>query len=233
MHLLKKGDTLRVSNPQNNFALIPTDDEVVLLAGGIGITPIASMAAELRAQGKRFRLVYAARNRIGLAFFQELTRLCSPTLCVHCDDEGGMYDLRALMVSLETQPLYLCGPTALIDAAMALAKELGWQEGRLRFELFSAAAPSEGDTAFDVILSRSGKRVHVRADQAILDALTDAGETPNCDCRCGDCGLCQVGVIDGIPDHRDYYLSEKEKSSNKFIQICVSRSKTSELTLDI
>jgi vanillate O-demethylase ferredoxin subunit len=233
MHALKPGDTVKASLPKNHFALSATDEEVVLVAGGIGITPIISMAARLSAQGKPYRLVYAGRSQAHLAFLDEISRLCGPRLHMHCDDLSGTCDLPALLKSLASQPLYVCGPTPMIDAAIAAAERLGWQQGRLHFEVFTAPAVIDGDAAFEVVLKQSGKRVQVPAGQTILDAVTAAGENPMSDCRRGDCGLCQAAVLEGIPDHRDYYLSSKERASNTLIQICVSRSKTPVLVLDL
>ncbi len=234
VHGLRPGDLVTASLPKNHFAVPEGEGETVLLAGGIGVTPIMSMAAELSARGRPYRMVYAGRSRAHLAFLEEIEGLCGGALAIHCDDNAGVYNLAALMESLPSPtPLCVCGPPPMIEGAIDKAKALGWAEGRLRFEIFSAPAPNGGDTAFEVVLAQSGKRVAVQADQSILDALVAAGEAPMSDCKRGECGICQAGVLEGTPDHRDYYLSEKERSSNTVIQICVSRSKTRVLVLDL
>jgi vanillate O-demethylase ferredoxin subunit len=234
VHGLQVGDAVTVSAPENHFPLAHGGGEAVLLAGGIGITPILSMAASLAAADRPYRLIYAGRTRDHLAFLAEIEALAGPRLELHGDDVAGIFDVVGLMRSLPaTSALYVCGPTPMIDAAIATAKELGWADSRLRFEIFTAPAPVAGDTAFEVVLKSSGKRVTVPPDKTILDALIEAGEDPLYDCKRGDCGVCQTGVIEGVPDHRDYYLSDGERASNKLIQICISRSKTPVLVLDL
>lgn len=235
MHGLRVGDRVTASPPSNNFPLEPSAQEVVLLAGGIGVTPILSMAAQLAAAGRSFRLIYAGRSRAQLAFLPEVAAVAGDRLAIHADDErGGVFDVRGLMAQLaHDEPLYVCGPTPMIDAAIALAQELGWAEGRLKFEIFAPAAPQTGDAAFEVVLNQSGRTFHIPADRSILDVLLEAGDDPLYDCKRGDCGICQVGVIEGIPDHRDYVLTKAERASNKLMQICVSRSKTPRLVLDL
>ena len=119
------------------------------------------------------------------------------------------------------------------NTAIAAAKEIGWTDGRLRFELFTAAAPLSGDHAFEVVLKSSGESFLIPADKSILDVLIDAGKDPLHDCKRGDCGICQVNVIEGVPDHRDYILSDAEKAEGTKMQICVSRSKTPRLVIDL
>ena len=145
-----------------------------------------------------------------------------------------VFDVRGLMASLSAdEPVYCCGPRAMIDAAIAAAKELGWEAGRLRFELFTAAAPLAGDQPFEVVLKSSGESFLIPADKSILDVLIEAGQDPLFDCKRGDCGICQVTVVEGVPDHRDYILSDAEKAEGTTMQICVSRSKTPRLVIDL
>jgi ferredoxin-NADP reductase len=234
MHALQAGDTVRVSAPSNNFPLEPSTKPIMLVAGGIGITPLLSMAARLTANGDRFRMIYAGRSKGHLAFVKEVEALASARLTLHTDDRSGLLDVNGLMESLQDgEPLYLCGPLPMIDAAIAAAKRLGWPKGRLHFEIFAASAPAAGDQPFEVVLANSGKSYNVPADKTILDVLIEAGEDPLHDCKRGECGICQVGVIEGTPDHRDYILSDAEKASGKMMQICISRSKTPRLVLDL
>jgi ferredoxin-NADP reductase len=235
MHGLKAGDRLTISSPANNFPLEAGAGEVALVAGGIGVTPVLSIACELSAAKRPFSFHYAGRSRGELAFLGEIDRLTCAKAVVHADDEAGrLFDLEGLMGRLATNtPLYLCGPLPMIEAAIALAKQLDWPQGRLHFEIFTAPEEKAGDARFEVVLKSNGRVYEIPAGKTILDVLIEAGEDPMHDCKRGDCGICQTGVIEGIPDHRDYILSDSEKASNKVMQICVSRAKSDRLVLDL
>lgn len=234
VHGLAVGDTVRVTPPSNDFVLEPTRAPVTLVAGGIGVTPITAMAAHLVAAGDPFRLHYLGRSEDQMAFRDDLAALAGDRLTLHRDDRDGVFDLAGLMRGLEAEaPLYLCGPTPLIEAAIALAGQLGWAPGRLRFEIFASAAPKAGDGAFEVELKATGQTLTVPADRTILDAMIEAGLDPLYDCKRGDCGICQATVLEGVPDHRDFILSESEREAGGLIQICVSRSKSPRLVLDL
>jgi len=234
MHALKVGDIVSVTSPRNNFPLEPASKPVVLLAGGIGVTPVLSMSASLAAGQRPYQFIYAGRARDQLAFLGESETLNRERLTVHTDDVAGIFDVKGLMASLtDGEPLYVCGPKPMIDAAIQSAKDLGWAEGRLRFEIFAAAVPIAGDQSFEVVLNNSGKIFQIPPDKTILGVLIEAGEDPLHDCQRGDCGICQVNVIEGTPDHRDYILTDAEKAAGKVMQICVSRSKSPRLVLDL
>lgn len=227
MHALKAGDVVSARAPSNNFALEPSSRPVVLLAGGIGVTPVISMAASLTARGHPYRFFYAGRTRAHLAFLSEIEALAGDKLIVHTDDASGLFDVKRLLASLtHDEPLYCCGPRPMIDAAIANAEALAWVDRRLRFEIFASTAPLQSDEPFEVVLKNSGKSFHIPADKTILGVLIEAGVDPLHDCKRGDCGICQVGVIEGVPDHRDCVLAASERAAGKLIQICVSRSKT-------
>jgi len=235
MHGLKAGDRLTISPPANNFPLHAGAGEVALVAGGIGVTPLLTMACELSAANRPFAFHYAGRSRSELAFLGEIERLASANATIHADDDAGrLFDLEGVMTRLAPDvPLYLCGPLPMIEAAIALAKRMDWPQGRLHFEIFTAPEEKSGDSSFEVELKSSGRVYEIPAGKTILDVLLEAGEDPIHDCKRGDCGICQTVVIDGIPDHRDYILSESERASNKVMQICVSRAKTKRLVLDL
>ncbi|MEH2624571.1 ferredoxin-NADP reductase [Bradyrhizobium sp. AZCC 1719] len=235
MHGLKTGDRLTISPPANNFPLRAGAGEVALVAGGIGVTPLLTMACELNAAKRPFSFYYAGRSRSELAFLGDIERLASASATIHADDEAGcFFDLEGLMSGLAPDvPLYLCGPLPMIEAAIALAKRMNWPQGRLHFEIFTAPEEKSGDSAFEVELRSSGRVYEIPAGRTILDVLIEAGEDPMHDCKRGDCGICQTTVISGIPDHRDYILSDSEKASNKVMQICISRAKTKRLVLDL
>jgi vanillate O-demethylase ferredoxin subunit len=193
------------------------------------------MAAALTTDKRPYRLYYAGRSREQLAFVPALEALCGDKLVLHADDTAGhVFDIHGLMASLtNNEPAYCCGPRVMIDAAIAAAKDLGWQDGRLRFELFTAAAPVAGDASFEVVLKSTGESFLIPPDKTILDVLIEAGKDPLHDCKRGDCGICQVDVVEGVPDHRDYILTDAEKAEGKKMQICVSRSKSPRLVLDL
>jgi len=234
VHGLGVGDVVSVSPPVNDFPLDDHHGETVLLAGGIGVTPITAMVATLGAQGRHFRLHYLARSEADMAFRSELRAIAGERFLPHFDDRDGVFDLASLMRGMtDGQPLYLCGPRPLIDAAIGLAEALGWAAGRLRFELFAAAAPQTGDRAFELELRASGRTLTVEAGQTIVAAMLEAGLDPLYDCQRGDCGICQATVLEGVPDHRDTVLSAAERAAGRLIQICVSRAASPRLVLDL
>lgn len=235
VHALDFGDVVQVSLPANDFPLQPGTGSVLLVAGGIGVTPLLSMAAELRAAGRRVRMVYASRSRAQMAYLEQLQTLLADDLRVHSDEEAdGPLDVGALLDGCaHDETIYLCGPQPMLDAVLAGAKARAWPPGRVHFELFGAAAPAGGDHAFDVVLAQSGVTHRVAADQSILGCLLAHGVDPIHDCDRGECGVCAVPVIEGEVDHRDYVLSDAEKATHRVIQICVSRARGQRLVLDL
>ncbi|MBR0841062.1 oxidoreductase [Bradyrhizobium liaoningense] len=234
MHALKVGDVVKATAPVNNFRLHEGATPARLFAGGIGVTPILSMAAELNARGSPYRLHYAGRARGLLAFLPQLQEICPNSLSIHYDDDESRLDIA---VALGDVPagchVYVCGPAGMIDAVKAAALARGIAPDRIHYELFKAEQPSLPDKPFEVELKSTGQVVTVAADQTIIQALEAAGLDVLYDCQRGDCGICQCGVISGVPDHRDVILSDDEKASNKVMQICVSRAKSERLVLDL
>lgn len=236
MHGLRSGDRISVTEPVNRFPLHDDDAPALLIAGGIGVTPLVAMAAQLRRGGRAFRFAYAGRTRGTLALTDELMALCEDQLSLHYDDEPGRIDLTALIARTERRThIYVCGPSGMIEAARKAAAEAGFPEAQVHFELFtSVPEPSDAEQAgFEVEARQSGKTVQVAPGQSIIDALEAAGVELLYDCRRGDCGVCRCDIIEGEPDHRDVVLTADERASNKVMQICVSRSKTPRLVLDV
>ncbi len=231
---VKAGDVLVAAAPKNEFPLTPTDD-IVLVAGGIGITPILSMAAALTRLGKRYNAHYSGRSASQLAFVEEFKALAGNSLSLHADDDAtSALNIATLLAAYKpTQHIYVCGPKGLIDALLAAARKAGWTDDHLHFELFTEAAAQSGDQPFTLVLAQSGRELTVSADKTILDVLVDAGLDPMFDCKRGECGVCACGVIEGEVDHRDYCLSDAEKASNKTIQTCISRAKCARLVIDM
>ncbi|MBR0971230.1 MULTISPECIES: PDR/VanB family oxidoreductase [Bradyrhizobium] len=234
MHALKIGDVVKASAPANNFPLHEGAAPALLFAGGIGVTPILSMAAELRHRASPFRLHYAGRTQGLLSFLPHLREICAEELSVHYDSDESRLDIAAaLREAAADSHVYVCGPAGLIDAVRAAALDAGLPADRIRYELFKAEQPSSSDVPFEVEIGSTGQVVTVAADQSIIQALEAAGLDVLYDCRRGDCGICQCAVISGTPDHRDVILSDDEKASNKIMQICVSRAKSERLVLDL
>ena len=239
VHALRTGDRIDVGPPENNFRLTSGTAPVLLIAGGIGVTPLISMAASMKASGRPFRFIYAARSRTDLAFMPEITGLAGAALEIHADDEkGAVLDVKTILGGLKAdEAVYICGPKPMLKAGITAARALGWPAGRLKFELFysaaalPAAAPASG--SFEVELKSSGKIFNVPQDKSILEVLIAAGEDPLHDCGRGECGVCQTGVVAGVPDHRDSILSAGERDAGKVMQICVSRAKSARLVLDL
>ncbi len=234
MHSLMAGDIVTLSAPENHFPLGEDTAPVVLLAGGIGITPILAMAQTLSAEGRAFTAHYAGREAGALAFVDAMQAICGEALHLHYDNADSRLDIDAMLSSAPAAAqLYVCGPAGLIEAVKARAAAVGFGADRIHYELFKADAPSGADSAFEVEIASTGQVVQVAADQTIVAALEAAGLSPLYDCLRGDCGICQVAVKAGLPDHRDVILTESERASNAVMQICVSRAKTPRLVLDI
>ena len=232
---LERGHTLAVRPPVNHFPLAQPP-EAILLAGGIGITPMTAMASALMAQGRAFALHYSGRSREQLAFVDELQSLVGARLHVHADDEpASRLSIEALLTAADPQqPIYVCGPAGMIDATLQIAGRLGWPKSALHYELFSEAQPLAGDQAFEIQIQSSGRVLTVPADRSLLDTLNDAGADVMHDCRSGHCGLCSTRVCSGDIEHRDTYLSDAEKASGRVMQVCVSRAKSGgRLVLDL
>lgn len=234
MHGLGTGEQIEITGPENHFPLGPHDAPALLIAGGIGVTPILSMADELARAGRPFEMHYAGRSEGKLAFVDALRAICGDRLHLHYDDQDNALDIKALLAgAADGAHAYICGPAGMIEAVRAEAKAQGWADERIHFELFTADQDDAQNTAFDVEIHSTGQVVHVPADKTIIEALEDAGLDPLYDCQRGDCGICQCDVIEGEPDHRDVILTDDEKASNTVMQICVSRAKTPKLVIDI
>lgn len=228
------GTRLQIGPPINNFPLDRRDQNVLLIAGGIGITPIFSMARSLQRRRCDYRVFYAGRRAAGMAYRAELAELAGERAVFHSSDTQGHPDIEAL---LRRQPegtcVYVCGPQSMIEATHAAAARLGWPPERVRSEMFTAAISGEAKP-FVVELKRSGKTVEVGSDVSILDALLADGVPLLWDCRRGECGLCPLPVVsaEGGIEHHDHYLTAEEKASDETLCICVSRARGHRLVLD-
>lgn len=235
MHALSVGDRVTASAPKNGFPLHEGDAPALLIAGGIGVTPIISMATALKAAGRPYRLVYAAQSAARMAFREALEAAHGEALQVHIDDsDGGPLPLKPLIAGAAPGThLYVCGPRPMIDAARAAAEAAGFAPERIHFELFEKAAPQAGDAPFEVEIASTGQVFTIPPGKSIIDVLEAEGIDLMHDCQRGDCGICQTDVLEGEPDHRDVVLSQAEREAGKVMQICVSRAKSARLKLDL
>jgi ferredoxin-NADP reductase len=230
----KLGMTLHCSLPGNDFPLHDDERPAMLVAGGIGITPINAMAQKLCADGRSVELHYAVRSRAEAAYIDDLECKLGAALHVYSADRSHRLDLAQLMKQVAVGAVvYVCGPERLIDATRAAARSAGIADDRIRFERFTPAPVTVCNRAMTVTLKRSEKRIAVAAGQSILDAALDAGVAAPSGCRSGTCGTCRVKVLEGEPEHRDAALGDAERSPGNWMCICVSRAKGAELTLDL
>ena len=235
---VQEGTLLQISPPKNHFTLAHHAPRHLLLAGGIGVTPILCMAERLAATHADFEMHYATRSRARTAFLERIQRApFAGRVSFHFDDGAAAQklDIAALLAAQPaTTHLYVCGPQGLMDAVLAAARTSGWDEQRLHYEFFGAdVKPQAGDGAFEVQLASSGRVIPVAADRSVLAALADAGVIVPSSCEQGVCGTCLTRVVDGVPDHRDQYLLPEEQAANDQFLPCCSRAKSARLVLDL
>jgi ferredoxin-NADP reductase len=234
--MLRQGMDLRCSAPINNFKLVDAE-AYLFIAGGIGITPILAMVRWCQANGKSWRLVYGARSRQRLAFYEDL-RDWKDRVHFHCDDEAGA-PIQVPLLLADLKPgteVYCCGPAPLMMSVQQAGTHL--PADALHFEWFSAPAsnPASDTSAaegFWVDLQRSGGSLLVPPGRSILEVLEDNGHEVPFSCREGLCGTCETAVCEGEPEHLDYVYPPSQRASLKTMLVCVSRSKSERLVLDL
>jgi ferredoxin-NADP reductase len=229
---LQVGDTIRVRGPRNNFPLIESP-RYLFIAGGIGITPILPMIAAAAAAGAEWELVYGGRRRSSMCFLDELAGY-GDRVSIRPQDETGLLDLGTLLGNpLDDTLVYCCGPEPLLAAVEERCAS--WPRRSLHVERFTAkpvteAVPAE---AFEVVLAQSEITVSVPPDRSVLEVVEEAGVGVLSSCAEGTCGTCETPVLEGEPDHRDSVLDEDERRANDCMMICVSRSCSPRLVLDL
>ncbi|MEV0074081.1 MULTISPECIES: PDR/VanB family oxidoreductase [unclassified Amycolatopsis] len=235
MHRLCPGDEVTITAPIQTFGLTPRQSRYVLLAGGIGITPMIGMARKLKADKTDYEIFYAGRNRVDMAFVEELREDHGERVRVRYEDEDGRFDLLEVFGGLtpETE-LYVCGPVGMLEAAQKAWEATGHPSHLLRFETFGSSGRLPNET-FEVVVPKLGLTVTVPPDKSALDALGEAGCEVMSDCLRGECGLCvlPVRVADGVLDHRDVFLSGRQKAQGDQMCLCVSRLSGGSLVLDL
>ncbi len=235
---LQVGTVLDIGAPRNLFELDPSAPHHLLLAGGIGITPLLAMAEQLAAQGAAFTLHHATRTRDRTPFFAQLSTAAYAAEVHHHFDDGPAMQKLDLAATLRSAPagshLYVCGPTGFMEAVLAAGRAQGWDEARLHREYFAAAPTgTAGDGGFELEIASSGRVIPVAKDQTALAALLAAGLDIPMSCEQGVCGTCLTGVKSGVPDHRDQYLTPEERAANNQFLPCCSRASSARLVLDL
>ncbi len=234
-----EGDTLLISAPRNHFPLHPAR-RTLLLAGGIGVTPLLCMAERLAATGADFALHYCTRSPERTAFRDAIG--ASPfadRVHFHFDDgpPGQKLDLAALLAVPEADThLYVCGPTGFIDFVVNGAKASGWPGERIHVEYFGAGAATQsgaGDGGFEVRIASTGRTYAVAPDQSVVEALKAHGIEILTSCEQGVCGTCITRILEGEPEHRDLYFTDEEHALNDQFTPCCSRAKSNLLVLDL
>lgn len=232
---ISRGDRVQVGGPRNHFPLQPAR-RYQFIAGGIGITPIIPMIERAESEGADWRLLYGGRQRSSMAFIDELSDY-GDRVAFWPQDELGMLDLERILGEPRDDTLvYCCGPEGLLGAVEKVCGH--WPSSALHVERFSAkpGAQTPGAGALDnfaVICRKSGLTVEVGPGKSILDAVREKGISMLASCMEGICGTCETPVLEGTPDHRDSVLSDEEKAENDYMMICVSRSLTPALVLDL
>ncbi|MBV8620339.1 MAG: oxidoreductase [Curvibacter sp.] len=234
---LHVGQRITIGSPRNHFALHEEAAHSVLVAGGIGVTPILCMARRLKAIGRSFELLYFARSRRSAAFLDELQALGMP-LHLHFDDEcGGPPALRALLAERLGRSgvhAYACGPAVMLDAFEKDCAALGCADVHVeRFTAAEVAAATDARDQYTVELRRSGQVLTVQPGQSLLAALKAVPVRLDTSCEEGVCGSCETRVLAGTPDHRDSVLSASEKAANQVMMVCVSGCRSERLVLDL
>jgi phthalate 4,5-dioxygenase reductase subunit len=230
---VKAGDTVAITAPHNSFELAPKARSFILIAGGIGITPLLAMARALNADGRRYALYYLARSPEHTAFAQELEGdAFRGKVTIHHDqgDPRRSFDLWPLLEKPSAAHVYCCGPRPLLEAVRDMTGH--WSPAAIHFESFidAGAAAKPDDSPFTVVLAKSGDRIQVPPGVSILDAMRARGHDAPSSSESGTCGTCKTRLLSGEPDHRDFVLMDDEKETQ--IMICVSRARSPEIAID-
>lgn len=231
---LQAGDRVTVSEPRNHFRLLDTSVPYLFIAGGIGITPIIPMIAEVAGRGGAWRLLYGGRTRSSMAYVDDLSRY-GDRVTPHPQDELGLPDLAAAVADAGPGAhVYCCGPEPLLAALEATMKAAGRPAEQLHFERFSAPVVTheKSNQSFEVVFAKSGITRTVGPDDTILGVAEQAGLDVPTSCREGTCGSCETRVIEGDVEHRDWILNADERANAGVMMVCVSRCRGKRLVLD-
>ncbi len=234
---IHEGDLIKISAPKNHFPLAKSQ-RTLLLAGGIGVTPILAMAEQLASEGSEFEMHYCARSPSAMAFRERIIESSyADRVNFHFDDGPDDQKLEMDALVKQTDPgthVYVCGPGGFIDFVMNSFKASNWDPKQLHTEYFSnASADTSEDASFEVKIASSGAVFEVPTDKTVYQVLSENGVDVMVSCEQGVCGTCLTGVLEGIPDHRDMYMDDDEHAANDQFTPCCSRSKSKTLVLDL
>ncbi len=229
---LRVGNRVKISHPRNNFPLAKAAAHSVLIAGGIGITPIWAMGQDLQRHGQSWELHYSCRSKLDMAFLEHFQNLPCARLHFDEEDDARLLDLNAIVSSAPNDAhLYCCGPLPMLNAFEAAT--INVPSERVHVEYFTPGEAPNLQGGFVVQLARSGRQFAIPAGKSILDVLREAGIDAASSCQEGICGTCETAVLSGVPDHRDGVLSDSERAANRTMMICCSGAKSDRLVLDI
>ena len=230
------GDVLSIGQPRNLFKLHPTTQKALLFAGGIGITPILSMAYRLKEQHIPFELHYFVRTHEMIAFYGNLTTHFAEQIHFHIQDQDETQcDMQTVLQDPQPEKhLYVCGPTGFMQFVMQSAETAGWHAEQRHQEHFVAAPMQpENNEMFTVEIAGTGRQIDVHPEQTVTQALLEHGFEVPVSCEQGICGTCITRVISGTPDHRDVFMTEQERALNNQFTPCCSRAKSKHLVIQL
>lgn len=232
---IKVGDVLATSVPRNNFTLRRDATHTILIAGGIGITPLLSMARALHHSQLPFSLHYFTTDERDILFSKELSSMGGDVQWhTGLSIDQTRQSLQTLLNNpAEHQHIYLCGPGPMLAMSREIASNSGWSDNTIHFEYFKNTATRNDSASFTVDLARSGLTLNVPSGETLLSVLRDNHIAVPSSCEQGACGTCKITVLNGEPDHQDVYLSDTEKARADCMISCVSRAKSKRLTLDL
>lgn len=231
---LKVGDHIEISPPRNHFPLDENAQHTLLVAGGIGITPIYSLFHRLRSLGRSAELYYACRSKAEAAFLDELASYEGVRFHFDDENEGQFFDVKQFFADADlTSSFYCCGPAPLMDVFEREAMSASVPSTNVHMEYFTPKVRPASSTSFTVRLAKDGRVVHVPENRSILEVLVEIGIQIEHSCSEGVCGTCETRVLSGIPDHRDSVLTLKEREMSRTMMVCCSRSHSAELVLDL
>lgn len=234
----KVGDKLQISEPRNLFPLVENAKNSILIAGGIGVTPILCMAKRLSLDNQKFEFHYCSRSHGKAAFLNEMKNsLFFQNVKFYFDDGAPetKFNIENVLGAPDSDThLYVCGPSGFLHFVLNTAERLGWNDKNVHREYFSAEPQADTvDNAFDIEIKSSGKILHIPANKKVIDVLMEHDIDVPVSCEQGVCGTCVTRVLCGIPDHRDMFLTNEERDQNDQFTPCCSRSKSKLLVLDL
>ena len=231
---IREGQTLTCSQPVNEFSLSEEAEEHILIAGGVGITSILSLAYALRSRDAQFQLHYSAKTEMDMAYRELAQHLATDSFHAYFSQSQDPARMNLAKLLGDPQPgrhAYVCGPHRLTQAIIITAQKLGWPDNTVHRENFGARSDTS-DRAIEVELMLSGMTVQVEPGTTILDALIDVGAFVSHECKRGECGTCQTRVLEGEPIHREVCLTEKQRNDDQLMCTCVSWARSERLVLE-